>query len=74
MYDVYMKGGGNRPIVHHQLQDFKVKKLLPPEDQDLEAWVDRRDCGTGGELSYWEPTERPKQSLPRVPKSSQRTP
>lgn len=38
VFEVYSTGGEDKPLVRHQLHQFKVSRLLPDGDQDFKKW------------------------------------
>jgi hypothetical protein len=38
-FETYSKAGENSSLVQYELRAFKIKRLLPPEDQRFETWL-----------------------------------
>ena len=41
-FETYARAGEKSALVQYELRAFKVKKLLPLEDQDFETWIGRQ--------------------------------
>jgi hypothetical protein len=39
VFEIYCTGGEDKPLVRHQLHQFKVKTLLSQEDQSFDRWM-----------------------------------
>ena len=40
-FETYSRAGEKSTLVQYELRAFKIKKLLPPEDQRFESWLSR---------------------------------
>ncbi len=41
VFETYSKAGEKSTLVQYELRAFKVRKLLPTEDRNIDRWLER---------------------------------